>query len=76
MSFETTRWSVVLTAGGGSTPEARGALGMTEGALKVAVHRLRGRYRDALREEIAATLAEGESVDDEIAALFRALGPV
>ncbi len=52
------------------------ALGMTEGALKVAAHRLRQRYRQALRDEIAATLGEGESVDDEIRALFATLGPV
>lgn len=56
--------------------ERAAALGMTEGALKVAVHRLRGRYRDALRDEIGQTLAEGEDIDEEIAALFRALGPV
>src|SRR4051812_4747795 len=33
-------------------------LGMTEGAVKVAAHRLRGRYRDLLREEIARTVAD------------------
>jgi len=32
-------------------------LGITEGAVKVAVHRLRRRYRDILREEIARTVA-------------------
>ncbi len=46
------------------------ALGMTEGAVKVAVHRLRKRYRDVLRREVAETLAEGENVDDEIRYLF------
>ncbi|MCK6458296.1 MAG: hypothetical protein L6Q95_00200 [Planctomycetes bacterium] len=51
-------------------------LGMTPGALKVAAHRLRQRYKRALRNEIAATLAEGEDVDDEIRALFATLAPV
>lgn len=52
------------------------ALGMTPGALKVAAHRLRQRYRQALRNEIAATLADGEDVDDEIRALFATLAPM
>lgn len=52
------------------------AIGMSEGAFKVAVHRIRARYRDALRSEIADTLSDGERIEDEIAALFRALAPV
>ena len=39
---------------------------MTEGAVKVAVHRLRRRYRQLLREEIAQTVASPEEIDDEI----------
>ena len=49
-------------------------LGMTEGAVKVAVHRLRQRYRDRLREAITDTVAAPEEVDDEIRDLFAALG--
>lgn len=49
-------------------------LGMTEGAVKVAVHRLRQRYRDRLRDLIAETVAAPEDVDDEIRDLFAALG--
>jgi RNA polymerase sigma factor (sigma-70 family) len=41
-------------------------LGMTEGAVKVAAHRLRKRYRDILREEIAETVASPDLVDEEI----------
>ncbi|MBI5387006.1 MAG: sigma-70 family RNA polymerase sigma factor [Verrucomicrobia bacterium] len=41
-------------------------LGMTEGAVKVAAHRLRRRYRELLREEIAQTVASPAEVDDEI----------
>jgi RNA polymerase sigma-70 factor (ECF subfamily) len=51
-------------------------LGMTEGAIQVAVHRLRRRYRAILREQIAATLDDptDAGVEDEIHALFTALG--
>ena len=64
-----------LTAGRGEIPyaEAAARLGVSEGALRVAVHRLRKRYRDLLREEIAQTVASPAEVEDELAALFRAL---
>jgi len=48
-------------------------LGTTEGAVKVAVHRLRQRYRELLRAEIADTVANPGEVDDEIRNLFTAL---
>ena len=48
-------------------------LNMTEGALKVAVHRLRGRYRELLRDEIAQTVATEDQIDEEIRDLFMAL---
>jgi RNA polymerase sigma-70 factor (ECF subfamily) len=41
-------------------------LGMSAGAFKVAVHRLRKRYRDVLRAEIAKTVADPAQVDEEI----------
>jgi RNA polymerase sigma-70 factor (ECF subfamily) len=49
---------------------------MTEGAFKVAVHRLRQRYRELLREAIAQTLETHapEDVEEEIRQLFQALG--
>lgn len=47
--------------------------GMTEGAVKVAVHRLRQKYRDALRAEIAQTVTAEEDVDDELRFLLTAL---
>jgi RNA polymerase sigma-70 factor (ECF subfamily) len=49
-------------------------LDMTEGAVKVAVHRLRQRYRGVLRDEIAQTVADPAEIDDEIRQLFSALG--
>jgi RNA polymerase sigma-70 factor (ECF subfamily) len=41
-------------------------LGMTEGAVKTAVHRLRRRYRELLREEIGQTVASAEEIEGEI----------
>ena len=48
-------------------------LGTNEGAIKVAVHRLRQRYREVLRAEIADTVASPGEVEDEIRNLFAAL---
>lgn len=48
-------------------------LGMTEGAVKVAVCRLRERYRDCLKEEIGHTVASPAEVDEELRHLFRVL---
>jgi DNA-directed RNA polymerase specialized sigma24 family protein len=46
------------------------ALGMSQGALKVALHRLRRRFGQLLREEIAQTVANQAEVDEEIRQLF------
>ena len=54
--------------------DAAAALGMTAGAVKVAVHRMRQRYRELLREEIAHTVEAPEQIDEEIRELFAALG--
>jgi RNA polymerase sigma factor (sigma-70 family) len=48
-------------------------LGMSEGAVKVAVHRLRRRMRALLEEEIARTVADPREADDEIQYLFGVL---
>jgi RNA polymerase sigma factor (sigma-70 family) len=48
-------------------------LGTTTGAVKVAVHRLRQRYREALRLRVAETVESPLDVDDEIRQLTRAL---
>ena len=63
-----------LMAGGGDAAQAEvaKALGMEEGAVRVAIHRLRKRYRALLRDEIANTLSDEKMVDDEIRALFGA----
>jgi RNA polymerase sigma-70 factor (ECF subfamily) len=48
-------------------------LGITEGTVKSAVHRLRQRYRQLLRDEIAQTVAEAREVDEELRHLFAVL---
>jgi len=65
---------IFLTAGKGELSHAAAAkaLGMDEGAVRVAVHRLRKRYRQLLRDEIAQTLADGADVGEEMRALFGA----
>jgi RNA polymerase sigma-70 factor (ECF subfamily) len=68
--------SPVLTDGSRAEPYAAVArrLGTTEGAVRVAVHRMRRRYGELLREEIGDTVGDPSDVDDEIRALFAALG--
>jgi len=46
----------------------------SEGALKVAIHRLRKRYRDLIRLEIAETVADPSEVESELRFLAAALG--
>lgn len=58
----------------GSLAEVATQLEMTEGAAKVAAHRLRKRYRELLRSELAQTVADPSEIDEEIAWLFSALG--
>jgi len=72
---EFTRWKPFLSISSGRIPYAEIAeqFGMSEGAARVAVHRLRKRYRHRLREEIARTLASDDLVDEEMQALFGAL---
>ena len=48
-------------------------LDLTEGAVKVAVHRLRQRYRGLLRDTIADTVSTPDEVEDELRYLFRTL---
>ena len=48
--------------------------GMSESAIKVTVHRIRRRFRDLVREQIAQTVVSQEDVDDEIRFLWAAVG--
>lgn len=69
-----TRLSVFLTDTDDTHAAAARDLGMTPGAVKVAVHRLRRRYRDALRRYVADTVASEADVDDEIRYLLDRVG--
>jgi RNA polymerase sigma-70 factor (ECF subfamily) len=55
--------------------EIAARLNLTEAAVKMAVHRLRARYREILRAEIAHTVSSAEEVEEEIHHLFSAFGP-
>jgi RNA polymerase sigma-70 factor (ECF subfamily) len=63
-----------LMVGQGDIPYARAAarLGLNEGAARVAVHRLRKRYRELLRAEIAQTLSDPGDAEAETRVLFKA----
>jgi RNA polymerase sigma-70 factor (ECF subfamily) len=56
-----------------SHEDVAATLGMTAGAIKVTVHRMRERYRELLREEIAQTVATPEDVAEELKHLLAAL---
>lgn len=58
---------------GVSQAEMARQLNITEGALKVAIHRLRRRYRDLVKREIAETVGQGVCVQDELRYLLEAL---
>ena len=48
-------------------------LGMTEGAVKVAIHRLRRRFRELVKLEIAQTVGDPAMVQEELQSLLAAL---
>jgi RNA polymerase sigma factor (sigma-70 family) len=49
-------------------------LGTTEAAVKMAIHRLRRRYRELLKDRIAQTVAGPDDLEDELRQLFTAVG--
>lgn len=53
--------------------ELAGPLGLSEGAVKVAVHRLRRRYREMLEAEIANTVSSPDEIEEERRFLLNAL---
>ena len=57
----------------GSYADAARDLGISLPAVKMAIHRLRGRYRDALTQRVADTVTSTEDVDDEIRHLMKAV---
>ena len=72
--FEQLKPFLVADRRAGAYAQAAAELGQSEGAVRVAVHRLRRRYREVLRDEIAQTLSDPAQVAEEMQALFSAFG--
>jgi RNA polymerase sigma-70 factor (ECF subfamily) len=56
-----------------SQAEAARPLGLNEGAVKVAIHRLRRQFRESIKNEIAQTVKDRAQVDEEMKCLLEAL---
>ncbi|MBL8751965.1 MAG: hypothetical protein JNK15_01585 [Planctomycetes bacterium] len=65
---------LLLTPGGRTRSPAIAALGLSDGALRVALHRLRGQLRERIRDEVAQTVDDPADIEDELRALRAALG--
>lgn len=65
--------SFLLDDNSASQAELAVQLGMTESAVKSAIHRMRQRYGELLREEVANTVSRQEDVEQEISELFESL---
>ncbi len=70
--FEQLKKFLMADGSDSAQSEVAKSLGMEEGAVRVAVHRLRKRYRQLLREEIFQTLTDPAQMDEEMRALFGA----
>ncbi len=68
--FELLREFLLGDRGDRTYQEVAAELGMTEGAVKVAVHRMRRRYQELFREEIAQTLADPAESEEELRHVF------
>jgi RNA polymerase sigma-70 factor (ECF subfamily) len=56
-----------------SYADSANVLGVSEGAIRVAVYRLRRRFRDLIRDEIAQTVSSPEEIEDELRHLWKAI---
>jgi RNA polymerase sigma-70 factor (ECF subfamily) len=74
-ALEFERLKVCLTAERGeiSYAEIAAALGMSESTARVAVHRLRKRFREIFREEIAHTVSSPDEIEEEVRYLMSVL---
>jgi RNA polymerase sigma-70 factor (ECF subfamily) len=72
--FEQFKGALTGEATAADYERAAATLGLTPAAAKQAAYRLRRRYRQLFREEVAQTVAEEADVDDEIGQLLAALG--
>jgi RNA polymerase sigma-70 factor (ECF subfamily) len=71
--FDHLKSSLLAEESGLRYAEVAGRLSMTESAVKQVVHRMRRRYRELFREEIAQTVARPAEVEDELKHLFAVL---
>ena len=71
--FEALRPFITATPTGVSQGDIAESLGMKPGAVKTAVHRLRRRYKDVLRERIGCTVSDESAIEEELSELFEAL---
>jgi RNA polymerase sigma factor (sigma-70 family) len=71
--FDCLKSSLLADSDSPSYAELGGRLGLKEDAVKQAVHRMRRRYRELFREEIAHTVAGPGEVEDELKHLFAVL---
>jgi RNA polymerase sigma factor (sigma-70 family) len=71
--FECLKGTLTVDATPRPYAELASELGMTAEALKVAVHRLRRRYGELVRAEIAQTVTMPEEIEDELRELFAAV---
>ena len=66
--------SALLEAGArGLCADAAVRLGMSEGAVRVALHRLRSRFHELLRREVANTVSTPDEIDNELRYLMNAI---
>jgi RNA polymerase sigma-70 factor (ECF subfamily) len=71
--FETLKPWLLGDVKGLSQSEAANQIGLSEGAVKVAIHRLRRRFRELVKAEISGTVDPAETVQDELRYLLEAL---
>lgn len=64
--FDALKGCLMAARGAMDYPAVALRLGLNEGAARVAVHRLRKRFREVYREEISRTLSEGADLDEEL----------
>ncbi|MBM3883428.1 MAG: hypothetical protein FJ387_27600 [Verrucomicrobia bacterium] len=71
--FDQLRGLLLAEDGAVAYAQIAASLQMTEGAVKVAVHRLRQRYQELFREEVAHTVEQPAEINDEVRHLFAVL---
>ena len=64
--FDHLKGALTAERGGIAYRDLAGALGLSEGAARVAVHRLRKRFREVFRATVAETVSAPEEVEDEL----------